>query len=371
VSSIRRRYKSTLSIVVGIALFVFVLSMVQMLRVGIHHTMVRASDPDVLVVMSTGAGNEMSSYISPAQVDQLLALPSAGVKDALREFVILKLFETADHGSGGNVLIRGVPANVFQFRKGAHLVEGRMPRPGQREVLVGQNASPRFANMKVGDTLELAFGQSVKVVGVFGYTNSSFESEIWGDLDMIRSFFSREGVISSLRLRVDPARMRAFIAEAHRSGLPLRLVPEPDFTREQAAKPKQFISTIGGLIGILIALASVIAVATVMRTSIDGRHNEIVLLRKMGFSARAVVAAFFREAALLGLLGGVLGLGLSLLLTSMRVTIMSVSTWSQLIVGFDITGEVVLVSLIAGLLAAVLGAAVPTLRTARFFYVRN
>jgi ABC-type antimicrobial peptide transport system permease subunit len=121
------------------------------------------------------------------------------------------------------------------------------------------------------------------------------------------------------------------------------------------------------VLGFFIALASIIAVSTVMQTAVDGRKQEILLFRRMGFSAVSVVVAFFREAALLGLFGGIVGVFLSLFLKAYKTTIMNVGTWSQLVVGFTATGETILYSLVAGILAVVLGSSLPTLRMARQF----
>ena len=289
----------------------------------------------------------------------------------LREFVIIKMYAAPDGKPASIALIRGVPQNAYRFRKEFRLLAGRLPAEGKKEVLVGRGASERFAIMKLGSQLEMAPHQTVEVVGIFQCADSSFDSEIWGDLDMIRAFFGRDGVTSSIRMRMNPADIAPLIKDAKKSGLSLTLQTEPEFTRKQAEAPKQFISTIGIVLGFFIALASIIAVATVMQTAVDGRKQEILLFRRMGFPASSVVVAFFREAALLGLLGGAIGVMLSLVLTVYKTTIMNVGTWSQLVVGFSATGLIVMYSLTAGVLAVILGASLPTLRMARRFRQSN
>jgi putative ABC transport system permease protein len=366
-NSIRKRYKATASIVAGVALFVLVFTMVQMLSNGIQRTVVRNSDPDTLVAVTTGADMEMASFIGEKQIATLLSLPAARIQEVLREFVIIKMFPKGDGKTTSIVIVRGVPANVYRFRKEFRLIAGRLPAAGKNEVLVGSSAYERLGDMRLGAHLEIAPHQTAEVVGIFQCADSSFDSELWGDLDMIRRFFGREGVVSSIRIRMNPADMPAFIREVKQSGLPLNLQPEPVFTRKQAERPKQFVQTIGMVLGFFIALASIIAVSTVMQTAVDGRKQEILLFRRMGFSAVSVVVAFFREAALLGLFGGIVGVFLSLFLKAYKTTIMNVGTWSQLVVGFTATGETILYSLVAGILAVVLGSSLPTLRMARQF----
>jgi putative ABC transport system permease protein len=366
-SSIRKRYKSTASIVVGIALFVFVFGMVQMLANGIERTVVHNSDPGTLVALSVGANLEMVSYIGEKQVASLVSLPTAHIQEMVREFVIIKLFPKEDGKAPSTIMIRGVPKSVYGFRKGFRLLAGRLPSEGKKEVLLGRAASERLADLGVGGHLEIAPHQIVEVVGIFQCADSSFDSELWGDLDMIRGIFGREGVTSSLRIRMNPADMPALIREAKQRGIGLNLQPEPEFTQKQAQRPKLFIETIGMVLGFFIAVASIIGVSTVMQTAVDGRKQEILLFRRMGFSASAVVVAFFREAALLGLFGGAVGVVLSFFLTIYKTTIFSVGTWSQLVVGFTPTGPMIIYSLSAGILAAVLGASLPTLQMAHQF----
>ncbi len=366
-SSIRKRYKSTASIVAGVALFVFVFSMVQMLANGVERTVVRNSDPGTLVVLSSGANMEMASSIGEKQIARLASLPTAHIQEMLREFVIIKILPKEDGETASIMMIRGVPENVYRFRKEFRLLAGRLPGAGKKEVLVGRAASERLADMRVGGHVEIAPHQMVEVVGIFQCADSSFDSELWGALDMIRSFFGREGVTSSLRIRMNPADMPALIQEAKQSGFGLNLQPEPEFTRKQAERPKLFIEKIGTVLELFIALASIIAVATVMQTAVDSRKQEILLFCRLGFSVSSVVVAFFREAAFVGLLGGAIGVLLSLLLTVYKTTIMNIGTWSQLVVGFNATGLIVMYSLTAGVLAVVLGASLPTLQIARQF----
>lgn len=366
-NNIRKRYRSTASIVGGVALFVFVFSMVQMLANGVQRTVVRNSDPDTLVVVSTGADMEMASTIGEKQIASLFSLPTARFQEVLREFVIIKMFPKEEGKSAGILMIRGVPENVYKFRKEFRLLAGRLPVPGRKEVLAGRSASERIAGLGVGGHLEIAPHQIVEVVGVFQCADSSFDSEMWGDVDMIRAAFGRDGVTSSLRLRMNPADMPAFIQDVKQHGLSLSVLSEPQFTRKQAERPKRFIETIGIVLGFFIAMASIIGVSTVMQTAVDGRKQEILLLRRMGFSASSLVVAFLREAALLGLLGGTIGIILSFFLTTYKTTIFNVGTWSQLVVGFSATWAIILYSLASGVIAVVLGASLPTLSMARQF----
>ena len=55
------------------------------------------------------------------------------------------------------------------------------------------------------ESFELRKSRPVKVVGVFSAGGSSYESEVWADLDTVRAAFGREGLVSSVRVRLGGA----------------------------------------------------------------------------------------------------------------------------------------------------------------------
>ena len=53
-----------------------------------------------------------------------------------------------------------------------------------------------------------------KIVGVFEDNGSAFESEVWGDMNVIRATFGRQGIVSSVRVRLEsPDKFDGFKAE--------------------------------------------------------------------------------------------------------------------------------------------------------------
>lgn len=368
INSVFLRRMTSVSIIFGIMMFVFIITLVQMFRQGIQNTLIQSTSPDNIIIISTGASNEMSSFINQVQINTVLSLPDIGVKNVIREFVIIKLFQRIDSGDGGNILIRGIPENIFEFRPEVKIVEGRKPLLGKFEVIIGKRVSERFQNMRLGDTFEMGTNQFVQVVGIFEYENSSLESEIWGNLDVIRSQFGRENVISSLRMKLEEETTSLTqLQDAIRArGLELVALREDDFLNSQASKPKQFISMIGFFFAVFISAASVIGTSTVMNTSVANRKQEIVMLRNIGFSSKSIVISFLIEPILLGIIGSILGILLSLTLTFFKLSIMNVATWSQLVVGFEMTPEAIVISVVAGAIIGLAGGLFPAIRTIKF-----
>src|SRR5437879_7148955 len=82
-----------------------------------------------------------------------------------------------------------------------------MFRPGLEEVVVGRLANARIAHLAVGDRIKLA-GRAWSVVGVFDAQGTSFDSEIWGDVELFMPVFDRP-VYQSVTFRLDDPRPSA------------------------------------------------------------------------------------------------------------------------------------------------------------------
>ncbi len=98
-----------------------------------------------------------------------------------------------------------------------HLIEGRMFTPGLYELIVGKKAHERYIGLDLGQSIKLQ-RRSWKVVGVFDADGSGFESEIWGDLEVMGPAFNRSNGYSSLTLRLkNPADVEKFNEDLKRN----------------------------------------------------------------------------------------------------------------------------------------------------------
>ena len=109
-------------------------------------------------------------------------------------------------GSSVNVVVRGVTQQAFKVRSIVKIVQGRNFTPGLYELVVGKKAFERYVGLDIGQSINLQ-RRAWKVVGVFEADGSGFESEIWGDLEVMGPAFNRNNGYSSLTLRLtDPLR---------------------------------------------------------------------------------------------------------------------------------------------------------------------
>ena len=86
--------------------------------------------------------------------------------------------------------VRGVSPMAFQVRQGVKIVKGRQFTPGLYELVVGKQAADRYEGAQIGSTIKLQ-RRSWQVVGIFSSEGSGFESEIWGDVDVMGPAFNR------------------------------------------------------------------------------------------------------------------------------------------------------------------------------------
>src|SRR5262249_38288798 len=130
------RKGTTAPAVFGIFLVTVLFAAVFMLNNGIHRTIVSSGRSDVAVILRPGSDAELSSGLALDSVgllgakDMVATTPQGG-KQAVGEVVVVITAEKAGTDGGvSNVLVRGVPDNVWDFRAEFGLLAGRKPKPG-------------------------------------------------------------------------------------------------------------------------------------------------------------------------------------------------------------------------------------------------
>ncbi len=115
-----------------------------------------------------------------------------------------------------------------------------------------------------------------------------------------------------------------------------------------------------GAMGAVAVLISALCVANTMMMSISERTREIGVLKVLGASRGSISRLFLTEALLVGLLGGVLGLGISYGMRRLLPVIFAETEVRSIIPGYLAAGGVAFAGLVA-----VLSALLPARRAAR------
>jgi len=367
--SLKVRKATTAAGALGLGLVVLVFALVMMMVNGVEGAMRRAADPRVAIVLRKGASGEMDSWIDEAGVSLVGAAPGVshavdGRAAAVVELVVSMLLDDP-RGGQFNVTLRGVPEDVMTFRSTAAMVEGRPPRPGTDEAIIGQ--ALRAKGLAVGGAIEMRKNRPMRIVGVFEDEGSAFESEIWGDTNVIRGTFGRQGIVSSVRVRLDsPGDFDRFKAsvESNRQ-LNVAAMRDSEFYEKASRGTALFLSAMGFLIAAFLSIAAIIGAMITMHATVAQRRREIGTLRALGFSRREILASFLLESIVLALMGGATGTAVALLASLKRVTIINLSTWSDLSFKFEPTPRILVTAIVIAGVMGILGGLFPAIRAAR------
>ena len=370
--SLAVRKTTTLATAGGIALVVFVFSAVTMLSNGIEKTMAVSGSPDVAIILRKGADAELASAIDTPNVGLILASREVkrrddGRSDGLGEVVVVITLDKLGTDGISNVQIRGTPEDVWKFRPEAKLVEGRMPRAGADECVIGKAIRGRFKGLDLGGSFELRKNRSLKVVGVFEAQGSSFESEVWADLDTVRSAFGREGIVQSVRARLsDASQFESFerTIENNRQ-LGLEVTRESDYYQKQSEGTSLFISVLGNIVAFFFSVGAMIGAMITMYSAVSNRKREIGTLRALGFGKISIMSSFLLESLLLALIGGAIGALASLLMGLVRFSMVNFQTWSEVVFTFEPALGIIVGSLLFAGMMGFLGGFFPAVRAAR------
>jgi ABC-type lipoprotein release transport system permease subunit len=369
--NLRVRWQVTLLAVSGIALvvavFVILLSMVS----GFRKVLTATGRADNVVVSQRGSNSELTSWINNERrnrvlVDERIARGADGEPLASSEIVVVaNLLKKAD-GKPTNVTLRGVSQKAFEVRQGLRVVAGRNFTPGLDEVIVGVRIADRVAGLAVGDSFK-AQKKNWTVVGHFEADGGAFESEVWGDLDVMGPSFQRTGGANSVVFRIrDTALLPAF-AEEIRSSRELQheLIDERTYYENQSAAVATPLLALAGFVAIVMGVGAVFGALNTMYAIVSSRTREIGTLRALGFSRRSILVTFLIESVFLALVGGAIGCVLALPASGIQTGTGNTAGFAEVAWAFAITPRDLVVGLVFATAMGVIGGFLPSLRAAR------
>jgi putative ABC transport system permease protein len=346
VRSLWVRKVSSAIAVIGIALVVFVFSGTCMLNAGIKRTLGSSGRPDNAIILRFGSDAELSSGIETARVSTIISNPSFVAQDKQGNFLgvgeIVAVITVERNGTDAgvsNLGVRGVPANVWDFRNEVKIIQGRKAKPGTDEVVIGKNVSGKYRGVEFGGKFELRKNRPVEVVGIFDAGGSALDSEVWGDFDAVSQAFRRTGSVSSVRVRLlSPTKLDAFktYVESDKT-MGLAAQREDTYYEKQAEGTGTFFSIIGAVFSVLFSFGAMIGAAITMYAQVSNRSREIGTLKALGFRRPTILLSFLIEAVILTLAGGAVGAIASLGLRFIKISTMNFATWSEVVFTFDPT----------------------------------
>ena len=362
------RRVSTALTALGIAMVAWVFIFTLALAGGFQAALTSTGTPENAIIIRKGSTSELMSILSreaSAAIESQgeIARAPDGTPLAASELMVVWNLPRKS-GTTTNVVVRGVGPKSFTLRPKVKLIRGRMFRPGLDEIMVGRMVAERFRHCDVGDQLKLA-GREWTVVGVFDSKGSTYDSEIWGDVELFMPVFDRP-VYQSLTLRLAEPSYLAPLKKRLESDprMDVEVDREDRFYAKQSGQLSTMLRVLGMFVTSIMSLGAIFGALNTMYASVGNRTREIGTLRAIGFSRGAILMSFLIESVLLALLGGALGCLLALPVRSFTTGTMSFATFSELAFRFQVTPGMLLAGLAFSAFMGLLGGFLPARKAA-------
>jgi putative ABC transport system permease protein len=291
-----------------------------------------------------------------------------GVKAVAGEIIVL-INQPRSTGGTANVIVRGISDKSLELRPKIKVVDGRMFRPGLREVVISKTLSGRFKDTKLNDHIKI--GRTTwAVVGMIDASHTAYDSEIWGDYNEVSQEFERP-IYSSLLAEVTDASvipaLKDRIAGDRRIKLDVFTQKEYFESQTSTATP---IKVLAYMVAIIMSIGSCFAVMNTMYASTAYRTREIATLRVLGYKRRNILLSFMFESLILAVIGGIVGCLLALPVNGISTGTANFSTFSEVVFQFRLTPKLMLQGIIFAAIMGTVGGLLPARLAARTLIVR-
>ena len=370
--SLPQRYATSSVVVIGIAGVVAVLIAVLSLSTGLAQSLSATGRPDRAIVLHTQSNSEVGSSIPHEWIATILQAPGIlrgkdGKPVASAEMLATVNVPRRDNGLLGTLTLRGVSPQVFELRAEARLVDGRMFRPGLREVVAGRGTQLRFKGLDVGDRIK--FGDNEwTVVGAFDSGGGAHDSELFGDLETVLSAYNRTSA-NSVTVKLESLGSMDVLTAALTKDPALQVIVqrEPAYYEQQSQSFASFLAVIAHFVGGIMAMGAVFAALNTMYSAVSARTTEIATLRAIGFGSSAVVISVLVEALLLAIVGALVGAFLAWLFFNGNTvsTIAGNQGVAQIAFKLRVGPNLVVVGIVWACVVGLIGGLLPAFRAAR------
>jgi len=367
--SVPQRIGSSSVIVVGIAGVVAVILSVFGLTRSLSDAVLATGSPDRAIVLRAGATGEFASALLVDAVATIKDAPGIaraddGTPAATADFVAAVNLLRREDGARAGLAVRGVDPAIMAVRPEIKIVDGRLFRPGLRELIVGRSALEEFQNVAIGDEVALRDGRWT-VVGVFESGRDANESSLMTDSATLLSAYQRTAVNSvTVRLTSEHAFEEFKAALTTNPTLSVSVERETEFYRRASQDANEIFGLVGMAVAVFMGLGAIFAALNTMYSAVSVRTREIATLRAIGFGAGGVIASVLAEALLLSLIGAAVGAAISWLLFNGNTVTIGDSIGS-IVFKMQVTPALLLTGVVLACSVGFIGGLLPAVRAAR------
>lgn len=368
-SVVVRRTTSAMT-AVGVALVVMIVFILLGFVAGLRSTMLSSGSSGAWIVLSRAVTSESSSYVTREQYEIIRARGEID-RDAsgapLISPEIVASFNPAPDGplsQSSFTFLRGVYPVAYKVHSGIRVESGRLPEPGQPELIVGRRLAARFPDLAPARQLQFS-RTSWTIVGTFSDGGSEREAEVWTDLDVLQQQLHFGSGFASLHIGLRPGAGESFQAALTRDArLRLDAMPERRFYRLQSSLADE-LRNLGMVVAVMLGIGAVFGGMNTMYSAVSRRGKEVGVLRALGYSRIAILMSFILESVIIALVGGLVGEVLGLIVaagTGLSSHMMAVATY---IFSFRLAPSAFFSGLGAAVAIGAIGGLLPAWRAAR------
>lgn len=307
---VRHRLRTLLT-VLGVAAGMFLFTAVETVQQSLAEATETSASDTVLVVYRENRFCPETSRLPEHYADDIRQI------DGVREVIPIKITVNNCGSSLDVITFRGVPDGLLRrFAPEIAIIEGSETDWQRRDdgALVGEQFARR-RGLAVGDRFD-AVGVKVEVSGIIRSPFPQDNNVAYVKLPFLQQASKTGlGVVTQFNVRVESSKdldpVATAIDERFKSdSQPTNTRPEKAFFAETA---RQLIELIGftrwlGL-GAVVAVVGLVANAVLL--VVRGRVKENAVLRTLGYPGRAIAWLVISEGAMLGLIGGLLGVSMA------------------------------------------------------------
>jgi putative ABC transport system permease protein len=333
-----RAWLTVLGIVIGIAAVVALVSLGQGLQYTVNQQFSKLGTDKVTVQIKGSTGVPGSNTASMLTKDDLAVVKkSKGVSNAVG--ALIRYGTIKFNNKVKYALVRGLPVAEDERKlwadSGVYDVEyGRMIKYGDKyKVVIG----PDFAKetnygkpIGIGAKININ-GKTFTVIGIFKGGSPAVASAVVMTLDDVREVYDAPDEVSAITVQVDDVKTMDNTIENIKKDLRKhRNLKEgkEDFTVQSTKQLiESFLVVLNVITVLLVGLASIsllvgaVGIANTMYTAVLERNREIGVMKAIGARNSQILTIFLIESALIGLIGGIIGmlLGVGISLVAQQI----------------------------------------------------
>lgn len=323
-----------------------------------------------IMILGTGSEEGVERSQIDASVAGIAAASITGIKERAGVLYVspeihaaLPVQESADAPQDHPAVMRGVRDIALLVHPELEITQGRFPRQGHEELMVGALAATRLGlpeeRLRVGQTLHFD-DRDWTIVGRFNAPNTVMNAEIWIPLTDLQIATNRESSLSCVVVTLEDGTFAdADLFAKSRLDLEITALRESAYYESIAA----FYAPIRIMILVtasLIATGGIMGGLNTMYAAFAARVREVGMLQALGYTRAAIVLSLTEESVFSAACGALIGALIGLALLDGLAVRFSMGAFA-----LSIDPPVLLTGLIGGLVVGCIGAIPPAIRCLR------